>query len=247
MKLTIYAGLASTLLIGSAAAADLRAPVKAPPPAPVIVAYNWTGFYIGAHVGGAWGRKEWVDFETGGFGPLGSHDVSGFLAGGQVGVNWQAPGSNWVLGIEGDGSWTDASGDHTFGPLSMHSKLKWLATVTGRLGYAWDRVLIYAKGGVAFAGIEHDLLFGVAAPIAASADKSRTGWTVGGGIEYAFAGNWSFKAEYNFMDFGDKDVTFVGPIGGPGGPLRIDSQVHVAKFGINYRFGGFGGPVVARY
>jgi outer membrane immunogenic protein len=126
--------------------------------------------------------------------------------------------------------------------------MNWLATVTGRLGYAWDRVLLYAKGGVAFADEEHDFGFFVdLLPVASTGEKTRTGWTVGGGVEVAFAGNWSFKAEYNFMDFGDKDVGFTNQFGDFVGSARIDQQIHVAKVGLNYRFGGFGGPVVARY
>jgi outer membrane immunogenic protein len=176
--------------------------------------------------------------------------VSGFLGGGQIGFNWQGPGSPWVIGIEADASWTNADGEHTLfdGFVTLRTKMNWLATVTGRLGYAWDRVLLYAKGGVAFADEEHDFGFFVdLRPVASTGEKTRTGWTVGGGVEVAFAGNWSFKAEYNFMDFGDKDVGFTNQFGDFVVSARIDQQIHVAKVGLNYRFGGFGGPVVARY
>jgi outer membrane immunogenic protein len=231
---------------GMASGADLKAPItKAPPP---VAIYNWTGFYVGAHVGGAWGPKDWSDPE--GFvslpgTPMGSHDVSGAIAGGQVGFNWQAPGSNWVLGVEGQMSWADLNGDHIFDEdLLSKTKVRWLATVAGRLGYAWDRVLLYAKGGVAFVRDKHqfaDLDDGVVDPtFNFTGDKTRTGWMVGGGIEFALGGNWSAKAEYNYMDFGNKAVTFTGVPPTTNGPFRfdIDQQIHAAKFGINYRFGG---------
>lgn len=239
-KKTLLVGAAiAALTTGSALAADM--PVKAPPPAappPMMMAFNWSGLYIGAHVGGAFGTKNWsadgVD--------LGSHDTNGVLAGGQIGFNWQVPGSNWVLGIEGDASWTNADGEHSQDGATFRSELNWIGTVTGRLGYAFDRVLIYAKGGFAFAGESHDLTI---ADVTASTDKTRTGWTVGGGLEFALDNNWSMKGEYNFIDLGNKNVSFVSD--GVSLPVNIDQQIHVAKFGINYRFGAGGPPVAARY
>lgn len=244
-----------TLAIGStsvASSADLRAPVrKAPPP---VAVYNWTGFYVGAHVGGAWGDKDFtltddnlafVDFP--GFPNFRSHDVSGLIAGGQIGFNWQAPGSNWVLGIEAQASWSNADGEHTFetgagGAFGFRTEVEWLGTVTGRLGYAFDRVLVYAKGGFAFAHDKYEW-FSVGEFEGVFSDHTRTGWTVGGGIEFALAGNWSVKGEYNYMDLGKKDVTFTLD-GGGFATFDVDQQIHVAKFGVNYRFGG---PLVARY
>ena len=234
-------------------AADMRMPVKAPAPvAPP--AYNWSGFYIGAHVGGTWGDKDWLLTDSDavfvvfpGFPNFGSHDVSGLIAGGQVGFNWQAPGSNWVLGIEAQGSWSNADGEHTGGGLGFRTEVEWLGTVTGRLGYAFDRLLIYAKGGFAFAHDKHELFFPVSGDPSVFTDKTRTGWTVGGGFEYAFAGNWSAKLEYNYMDLGRKSVTFIDTDDDVFLTFNPEQRMHVVKFGINYRFGGFGGPVVARY
>jgi len=241
----------ATLIAFTAApvmAADMRMPVKAPPPV-VAPVYNWTGFYIGAHVGGAWGDKDWSDpfgdfFGTPGA-SLGSHDVSGVIAGGQIGYNWQAPGSNWVFGIEGQGSWANLKGDHIVGGDELfRTKVRWLATVAGRLGYAWDRVLLYAKGGAAFAGDKFTHI-DIDDNIPFSKDKTRTGWMVGGGLELALAGNWTVKGEYNYMDFGNKQVTIL--IDGFSTRLDIDQQIHVVKFGVNYRFGGWAAPVAARY
>jgi outer membrane immunogenic protein len=232
----------------SASAADLRAPVyKAPPPPPAI--FSWTGFYIGGHVGGVFGDKDWTDVTTLPGVAVGSHDISGVIAGGQIGFNWQT--GNWVWGVEGQMSWTNADGDHVepSGLFRDSTEMNWLGTAAVRLGYALDRVLLYVKGGAAFvnedfatAGLPGNIL------IATHNDETRVGWMVGAGVEWALWDNWSAKIEYNFMDFGNDTFgfDFVPPLAGHCCDFDIDQQLHVVKFGINYRFGG-GAPVVARY
>jgi len=241
MKKFLLTGVALAALGGSALAADLPArrgvPVKAPEP--VVYAYNWSGFYIGAHGGGGWSDK---CFTFAGVDD-GCHDGNGFVAGGQLGFNYQA--GQFVFGVEFSGSWADINGDHTslqFAPDSLHSEINSILMLTGRVGMTFDRMLLYVTGGGAWA---HDKLEYVDAGVGtASAKKSRTGWTVGAGIEYGLAPNWSIAAQYNFIDFGDKNVTFSG-----GGVTsftdKVDQQVHLATVRLNYRFGG--GPVVARY
>jgi outer membrane immunogenic protein len=227
--------------VSGASAADLAArPVVKAPPAAVVTVYNWSGFYIGAHVGYAQGNKDWFDDDS--VSPRGSHDVSGLVAGGQLGFNWQT--GNWVLGIEGQASWSNADGEHFWDPgsFTVGTDVRWLGTIAGRLGYAFDRVLVYAKGGAAFVHDEHDFVEGLDT---AEGEKTRWGWMVGGGIEVAVVGNWSVKGEYNYMDFGKKAVAFVDPTGVPAFTSHIDQHLHVVKFGINYRFGP--SPVVARY
>jgi outer membrane immunogenic protein len=162
-------------MAGPASAADMR--VKAPPPvAPPVMLYNWTGFYIGGHVGGAW-----VDHDV--FDPLiglgVSLDKSGFLGGGQVGFNYQPLGSNWVFGVEGDIAWVDIDNNHICPAVAFNCNHNhnWLATVTGRLGYAWDTVFLYAKGGAAF--VNHEFTGPNAFGILVSESNTRTGWTVG--------------------------------------------------------------------
>jgi len=258
MRSITTAALASAVLaIGCAtvaSAADLGArPVtKAPPP--VVAPYNWTGLYIGGHVGGAWGTKDWTDVGVTPPDPLGSHDVSGLIAGGQVGFNIQS--GRWVYGIEAQFSWADVDGSHTLGTTTLSTKIDWMGTIAGRLGYTWDRVLLYAKGGIAFVHDEHlvgttqQFVFAaVTLPVGPylAADETRWGWMVGAGIEVALAGNWSIKGEYNYMDFGRDRINFsyLPPLPAGNAPFNIDQQIHVVKFGINYRFGG--GPIVARY
>jgi len=226
---------------GVAMAADMGRPVyKAPPAGALPVSYDWTGFYVGGHVGGGWADKSWTDA----FGLATSHTADGFLGGGQVGFNYQI--NQFVLGVEGDVSWANLKGGSTqnFGlaaPVtqSFNSEVDWTATLTGRLGFAFDRWLVYGKGGVAWAHDKYSTNF-YTFPGTVGIDETRIGWTVGGGVEYAFAPNWSGKLEYNYMDFGSKNVSFA-----PFTSTAIDQQIHAVKFGINYKFGG--GPLLARY
>ena len=254
MKRAISLGLGALALATMSlpsSAADLGArPVgKAPVIAPVAL-YNWSGFYIGGHIGGVWGDKDWIDVTFPGLAFVdGSSEISGFLAGGQAGFNWQA--GNFVFGIEGQVSWTNADGAHlclfNVG-LTCETNLNWLGTVAGRIGYAFNNVLLYAKGGFAFANEDYlQSVTGTGVVIALSEDETRTGWMVGAGVEYGFTPNWSFKVEYNYMDFGADVSNLVIP--GTGvifTAADIDQQMHVVKAGINYRF-NWGAPVVARY
>jgi len=267
--------LTSTALVigGQAFAADL--PVKAPRIA-APVAYSWTGCYIGAHVGAGRSRTEFSDPGTtaiGFFGsapalqqniaPLGSSIAItgqiGALGGGQVGCDYQFAG-NWVIGLAGDFSWANIQGqgvDPFFagkngGPLTLTSKTDGLASATGRLGYAFDRLLIYGKGGAAWA---HDRYtaqnlptlngnfcgtLAALTPCNPSGTATRWGWVVGGGIEWAFVNNWSAFAEYDHYFFGSKtiqlsDVTV--SVGAPtAGNFNIKQDIDVVKVGINYRF-----------
>jgi outer membrane immunogenic protein len=226
-------------------AADLptRMPVKAAP-APVRV-FSWTGCYLGGHVGWGWGRKTFTDTPDGFLvsdlvGSMSSVDVdtNGFLGGGQVGCDYQFA-TNWVVGVEGNFSWADISGSATFPNIALdfstfHAKTDWLASGTGRLGYAWDRWLVYAKGGAAWAHDKYTVDYlGTWA-----ASETRSGWTVGGGLEWAFADNWSAKLEYQFYDFGSKDVTFINAATSGSGVENVKQQIQTVKLGLNYRFSG---------
>jgi outer membrane immunogenic protein len=228
---------------GAAVAADLgplappAAPAKAGPFAAPL--YDWTGFYIGGHLGAGWSTVTATDRIGGAFAPLaGSVDISsnaGFLGGGQLGYNLQT--GPWLFGIEGDFSYTDIHGKTTTiaapANVGLTSRLNWLGTVTGRIGYAWDRTLLYAKAGVAFG----DFTLGITPPTVAVFDSkdTRTGWTVGAGAEYALWDNWSIKAEYNYLDLGTRTVTATSPAGAA---ITADAKVteHMIKLGANYRF-----------
>lgn len=254
MRKTFFAAMAlGVLMLGETQAADM--PIKAPAVAPA--AFSWTGFYIGVHGGAGWGTKTWrdafFDTDTGPGpqfdpGPLGSYNVNGFIAGGQIGYNWQA---GWVLfGIEADASWANLKGGNfcIAETNQCSSEVKAFGTITGRLGGIFlDRALLYVKGGAAWVHEEHTLsLFfdGPDVDIATTNSKTRWGWTVGTGIEVAFTANWSGKIEYNYLDFGKGSIDFSYPTQDLIVHFPIDQNLHVVKFGVNYRWGA---PLVARY
>jgi outer membrane immunogenic protein len=229
------AALVSSILIAGALpamAADL--PVKARPMAPVVTAYNWTGCYIGGNVGGKWVRTSGsVDVAAAGAGAaataagsvlLPAADTSTLIAGGQVGCNYQAAGSNWVFGLEGDADWQRWSRTSLLAaPLPFpfitgdvfDIRSRWQASARGRIGYAWDRLLIYATGGAAFTDVTVGTNFiattngGIAFPATVgSVSKTLVGATVGGGFEYAFTNNFSAGIEGRYSWYGSQ--TFAG-------------------------------------
>jgi outer membrane immunogenic protein len=234
--------LATTSLfaLGSEVAYSADLPAKAARPVPVSApVWSWNGFYIGAHVGGAWGTVE-SEFSAVAF-PIASAAVNGFLGGGQIGYNYQS--GIVVLGIEADASWANIKGTTPcLIALTCKREVNALGTVTGRVGLTADRALIYVKGGGAWANFDYDV--SVAGVPIASTDKWVWGWTVGTGVEYAITPNWSAKIEYNFMDFQKDTISFPAPIIGA---VNVDttSYIHAVKFGINYRFAG--DAIVARY
>jgi outer membrane immunogenic protein len=217
-----------------ALAADLAARpyTKAPAYAPAPI-YNWTGFYIGGHIGGAFAGDNSI-----GTGVTASNDGK-FLGGVQAGYDWQFAQS-WVLGIEGQYSWLSgtnqsvAFADGLGNTFVFSDNQRGLASVTGRLGYTWGPTLLYVKGGYAYADYTSSLTVnGVGVAI----DSHQDGYTVGGGLEYMFAQNWSGKIEYQYYNFGNVDL---------GAGFSAKNDEHVVKAGLNYRF-NWGGPVVARY
>jgi outer membrane immunogenic protein len=236
---SMFAGLMAT---GAAQAADM--PLKAPQRAAPV--FSWTGFYIGAHFGGTWGTVE-SELPLGQFSdrldglviPISSHTINGFLGGGQVGYNYQI--NSWlVFGVEGQFSWTDASGSTPCLLLfKCTTDVNWMASLAGRVGYTFDRTMLYAKVGVAWADSDYTADFLGAGVIAFDASKTRTGLMVGAGIEYAFLPNWSAKLEYNYMDF-DTDTIGFGLRGTNLCCIDVDvtQKMHLVKFGVNYRFWG---------
>ena len=233
-------GTVAMLALGAslpAVAADMAARpyTKAPVAAPAQI-YNWTGFYIGGHIGGAW-----RDNNNSTAGLTGGNDNDGrFLAGVQAGADYQFAGG-WVVGVEGQYSWLhrgDNNNGFVFpaGPAFgyvYYNNQRSLGSVTGRIGYAWGPALLYAKGGYAYAERRDDLYFG-GAPFLGAYDRGhRDGYTVGAGLEYMFAPSWSLKGEYMYYNF-DRYRFSTPVVLAPFGDWRND--VHTVKVGLNYHF-----------
>src|SRR6266480_1736810 len=224
-----------------ALAADLgaRAPyTKAPVYAALI--YNWTGFYIGGHVGGAFSSDNNFNGLT-----TGNNGNGRFLGGLQGGADYQfAP--NWVVGAEAQYSWLANNNNGALFPggVLVTSRNNELGSVTGRVGYTWGPALLYAKGGYAFRDNNNIGVTVAGVPAAFTTNgRHQDGYTVGAGLEYMFAPSWSAKAEYQYYDFGSTTFT-TGPAAIVGKRFRDDD--HTVKLGVNYRF-GWGGPVAAKY
>ena len=237
-------------------AADL--PVKAPLAAPIVAPeFNWNGFYIGAHLGGGWEHSESSSFDSNGafIETLGS-DRSGVLGGGQIGFNWTvAP--RWVVGIEADISAADLKGstDPCTATGCAHNDLKrdLLGTVRGRLGYAWSNMLFYGTGGWAWGHSSTDrtvtcvVAGGGTCPggpspstltgMVSSSSGTDSGWAAGGGIEWAFARQWSAKIEYLHYQFDNigRDFSYAGFPLASRHVNRKDTDETV-RAGVNYRF-----------
>lgn len=260
MKKILLATVAAIGFVGAASAADLGispAPVYAP-------AFNWSGCYIGGYVGGAWNAENVQVYDINGYngGPPNnywSYDTdSSFIGGGTVGCNWQPVGSPWVFGLEGEIGAMDINGSAAdpfspnFDTVAFATFGDWYGMITGRIGYAWDRVLVYVKGGAAFLTTDLSVVDACVAGacggglVNAATSNDLTTWTIGGGLEYAFNWNWSLKAEYMYIGLDDATSCGIANDGLSYCWSHDLEGIHTAKIGLNYRFGG-GGPVVARY
>lgn len=244
MKRIALGALLALGLAAPASAADMRMPVKAPPPiiAPI---FTWTGFYLGGHLGAGWTshgiREEFFGTEWGG-----SSDAT-FLGGGQIGYNWQI--NSFVLGFEADvagianRSRSDAIVIPGVGLIAVdgHGGGNWVATVAARLGFAIDRTLLYGKVGYGWVNGSGDATvtnLTTGASYALGFDGTRDGLLLGAGIEYAFTNNWTVKAEYNWIDTG-KNRTFVVPAGNflAGDTFSSTGRdASIFKVGFNYIF-----------
>jgi outer membrane immunogenic protein len=223
-----------------ARAADFgaRTPYYSKAPAYMPPIYNWTGFYIGGHIGGAFSSdNNFAGLTTGNTGN------GRFLGGVQAGADWQFV-PNWVLGAQAQYSWLSGNVGAVFpGGFAYTNNQRGLGSVTGRIGYTWGPGLVYIKGGYAFSdNSERVTLGGVPIAFATSGNRGN-GYTIGAGLEYMFAPNWSAVAEYQYYNFGNSN--FIAPAALV--PLgRFTTDDHVVKVGVNYRF-NWGSPVVARY
>lgn len=240
MRKILLASAATLALISTASAADLAARpyTKAPPPV-IDPGTNWSGFYIGGFGGYGWSDRVSASVAGFGSGSIDRSDLNGGFGGGTIGYNWQAGGSPFVFGIEVDAAGSDIKYSTTIFGITGTDKIDAFGSVTGRLGYAAGAALFYAKGGYAWADNKVSAsVVGVGTVFSES--RFHSGWTVGGGIEWMFAPNWSAKAEYMYADYSKEN--YLSSLIVPG--VDVGATVHTVKGGINYHFGG---PVVARY
>ncbi|MCK1743825.1 porin family protein [Bradyrhizobium sp. 139] len=225
-----------SLTATSAIAADMT--VKAPVVAPVPL---WNGFYIGVHGGYGVGSSRIVDPSFAFAQDRFTMDTRGAIAGAQVGGNWQF--DNLVVGAELDLSWASIKGSRASDPANILSGLAVayhaLATGTGRVGYAFDGLLAYVKGGVAWANVDYQAFTGTPFPV--DINHQRTGLIGGVGLEYALTNNLSARAEYNYLYFGPAAIALTTRIS----TQNVDHDLHLLKLGVNYRFNG--DAIVARY
>lgn len=217
----------------SAVASDL--PTKAPP---LVTETNWTGCYIGVEGGGNWGRTNSIatgdpDPTVAGLPLTGNYTVKGGAAGGTIGCNYQA--GIWVYGLENDISWTDQKGtanDLAPFPIAATNQYSanWIDTLRGRVGFAVDRALLYGTAGAAFAGTSDTICF----TTCTSNSKNRSGFAVGGGVEYAAWTNVSVKFEYLHVDFGSKN--YVDPSRDNTNTRGVNLTDDMFRAGVNWRF-----------
>jgi outer membrane immunogenic protein len=244
-------------LAGPAFAADLPS-IKAPPPAPVYIppAFTWTGFYVGADIGGAWTNLSNNDYWNWGYAvPYWSHNGSnnsGVFGGGHIGANYQI--NQFVIGVEGSFAGTSLSNNHydAYTDTTLHSNTNWIASVDGRLGLTgwFDRTLIYAIGGAAWTNGEATITAGPSWVIpgawsnSVNWNKTLSGYDVGGGVEYAFTPNWTVRVEYRYYNFGNNNNAAV--YWAPQRNWTLNENV--VKVGLTYLFGQpASAPVLAKY
>jgi len=234
-------GLGLSVGLGQMAlAADLpqRPVYKTPmlPPAPI---YNWTGCYVGANIGGAWGTLDVTDVNTG---ATASPHNSGFAGGGQIGCDYQM--SQWVFGIRNIIDGTSISNGATIsdGVFSgtVNSHLRWFDALTARGGYlVQPNVLLYAQGGAAWTSWNVTAFNTAGAQVAEISGGNRTGWTVGGGVEWMFVPHWSLFAEFNYMGFGTRSnaaSVCVAGVGCTTDTFSAKANLRNALVGVNYKF-----------
>ncbi len=236
----------SALLVGLSAgaqAADLGpapAPLYKAPPVIVPPPFSWTGFYIGGNAGAGWNNGAVSDTLLGG--TWSANDNATFVGGGQVGANYEF-GGGFVVGVEGDFDWF-ANNNNSVTVLGTtvqgSNDGRWLTTLTGRFGYAVDRVLFYGKGGAAWVGSNNLTVTNLAtgSSVSFSNNNTNTGWTAGAGIEWAFTNNWTARLEYDYV--GLDNASFTVPVTSPilaGDVFTTNNRnIQLVTVGINYLF-----------
>jgi outer membrane immunogenic protein len=238
-------------LAGPASAADVAPRTYTKAPAIVAPIYDWSGFYLGLNAGGASSRECYTMTSVAGvaLAPApseGCHDATGGLAGGQFGYRWQA--ANWVIGVEAQGDWANLRGSNpsltALVPYMNQTKVDGIGLFTGQVGYAWNNTLLYAKGGAAVTDNKYNSFFTGSGITWNTASDTRWGGTVGAGVEFGVAPNWSVAVEYNHLFMGSPSVAFPPTAIAVGRTDKIGQNVDMGTVRVNYRFGG---PVVPKY
>jgi outer membrane immunogenic protein len=252
---TFLMGLVGLVALGAAPAfaADLPARTYTKAPAMIAAVYDWTGFYVGLNGGGGFSHNCWTNTSVAGVPTVasvseGCHDASGGMVGGQIGYRWQS--ANWVFGVEGQGDWADFKGSSVSAAglaapltgITNQTKIDAIGLLTGQVGYAWNNVLWYVKGGAA---VTHDRYHGFATGLVLdTSDETRWGGAVGTGVEVGFAPNWTVGVEYNHLFMGTHSLTFTTPAAAVTRTDSVKQDLDLASVRVNYRWGG---PVVGKY
>jgi outer membrane immunogenic protein len=228
--LSLFAAITlAPLMAGNTA---IAADMSVPPPLPaafIPLPFNWSGFYVGANLGGGWASGTLSDSFTGA--SLGTSS-SGFVGGGQLGYNYQI--GNFVLGAEGTFDGTSLSGSSTVGALHGTANTNWMTTVAARFGVAANNWLFYGKAGGGWAN-NSATLTNVNNGLQVSSSNTNGGWLAGAGVEYAFAPNWSAKIEYNYLGLNtwNANSTLFAP---NTDRFSADRNIQTVLVGVNYRF-----------
>jgi outer membrane immunogenic protein len=247
----VGAGLLSILATaGKAPAADLGAKPYAKAPQFVAPIYDWSGFYIGLNGGGASSRDCLTVTNVAGAGVFpsseGCHNATGGVVGSQIGYRWQTAG--WVFGLEAQGDWADLKGSNPSRtatvPYTNQTKIDALGLFTAQVGYAWNNVLWYVKGGAAVTDNKYSSFFTATDVVFNRTSETRWGGAAGTGIEIGFAPNWSVALEYDHLFMGKNSVTFPMSAIAVTRTDTISQSVDMGTVRLNYRFGG---PGAARY
>jgi outer membrane immunogenic protein len=252
LKKTIISVAALLSAGGAAFAADLPMRKEAPAYVAPMPVFTWSGAYFGLNAGGVFTKNAHsmagqsaatqAAINAGLVPASMSKDKSGFIGGVQAGYNWQT--GAWVLGVEADVNYVGAKSTASFvNPLgdvvSARSDLRWLGTGRLRAGYAFDRFLVYATGGVAFGDVKQTAgYWSAGVPLYyGSKSEMRAGWTLGGGVEYAITNNVTVKGEYLYYDLGKSTVS-VDPVGVAGASYaaRVKNDGHIVRAGLNWKF-----------
>jgi outer membrane immunogenic protein len=253
--LFVHAAALAVALAAPAIAADLPMKSEVPYVAPP---FSWTSCYVGGHLGGGFASKDMTDpvqlvqdsfLGTGSTVGITTASTSptGVVVGGQIGCDYETA-SSVVFGVEGSASGSTMKGSTMVGlPLGspdialVQANTDFLASVTGRVGYAFDNVLLYAKGGAALAGDKYNVSGTFAGlPYNLQGLDNRYGWIAGGGVDWAFARHWSVNVEYDYYSFGHGGILMSDSINGFAGVVDVKQTVQVVKVGLNFHIWGSG-------